>query len=120
MRAMMITLASALALATFAHAGQPELALDDYLAYDADQRQAHVMGLWDGLMVAETYHKTQELAWLSDCGAHGVDVDAMTEAFDSYLDDRPDAAAFSTGHAFVYAMARHCDNAPQFLKDLAR
>ena len=109
-----------LAATTVANAGQPELTLDDYLGYDDDERRAHVMGLWDGLMVAETYHKTQELAWLSDCGAHGVSPDAMTEAFDSYLDDQPDAAAFGTGHAFIYAMARHCDNAPQFIKDLAQ
>lgn len=116
---LLFLFATAMALAATAHAGQPTLTLTDYMAYDDGQRQAHVMGLWDGFMVAEVYHQTQELAWLTDCGAHGLSTKEMTKAFDAYLAEQPDAAAFGVAYAFVYAMADRCPNAPQNVKDLA-
>ncbi len=118
MRTFVTTLVAVLA-ATATHAGQPEITAAEYMDWNNDERQAYVIGLWDGLMVAETYHKTQELAWLTDCGAQGVSADEMTQTFDAYLADHRDAAAFGVGHAFVFAMAKSCANAPQHMKDLA-
>ena len=119
MRTFVIIIVSAFALATAAQAGQPKITVADYMAWDGDEREAYVIGLWDGLMVAETYHETQELAWLTDCGGHGISAEKMTEVFDAHLPNHRDAGAFGVAHAFIYAMADHSANAPQLMKDLA-
>ena len=103
-----------------AQAGQSLVTVDDYVDLDEAEREAYVVGVYDGLMVAETYHKTQELSWLTDCTAHGTSSEELYEIFEAYLPDHLDAALFGVAPAFVFAMADHCDTAPQFMKDLAR
>jgi hypothetical protein len=106
--------------ATAARAGQALVTVDEYVDLDEAEREAYVVGVYDGLMVAETYHKTQELAWLDDCTAQGTSSEELYEIFEAYLPDHLDAALFGVAPAFVFAMADHCDTAPQFMKDLAR
>jgi hypothetical protein len=120
MRPLFACLTVAFLFATTAHAGQPILSLAEYEDMDDDEREAFVVGIYDGLMVAEQYYKGQDLAWLGDCTAHGTSSEELFEIFDAYVDDHEDAAAFGVAPAFVLAMAKHCDNAPQFMKDLAR
>jgi len=103
-----------------AQAGQPLLTLADYQDLDDDGREAFVVGVYDGLKVAEQYYKGQDLAWLGDCTAHGTSSEELFEIFEAYLPDHTDAALFGVAPAFVYAMADHCANAPQYMKDLAQ
>jgi len=120
MRVLVAALVAVLLIAaSAAWAGQPIVTLADYEDMDDDEREAFVVGVYDGLMVAEQYYKDQDLAWLRDCTAHGTSSDELFEIFDAYLPDHADAAAFGVAPAFIYAMAKHCDNAPQFMKDLA-
>jgi hypothetical protein len=103
-----------------ARAGQPLVTVDDYVDLNEAEREAYVVGVYDGLMVAEQYYKGQELAWLRDCTAHGTSSEELYEIFEAYLPDHLDAALFGVAPAVVYAMADHCANAPQYLRDLAR
>jgi hypothetical protein len=120
MRHFLVCLAATLFFAAAALAGQPIVTLAEYQGMGDDARETYVVGIYDGLMVAEQYHKTQELAWLTDCTAHGTSSRELFDMFEAYLTGHTDAAAFGVAGAFVFAMADHCDNAPQFMKDLAR
>jgi hypothetical protein len=120
MRVLVVCLLTTFTFAAAAQAGQPIVKLAAYQDLGDDAREAFVVGIYDGLMVAEQYHKTQELAWLTDCTAHGTSSRELFDIFEAYLPDHTDAAAFGVAGAFVFAMADHCDNAPQFMKDLAR
>jgi len=120
LRGVFVSLAMVIFFPTAAHAGQPLLTLADYQDMADDAREAYVVGIYDGLRVAEQYYKGQDLAWLGDCTAHGTSSEELFEIFEAYLPDHTDTALFGVAPAFVYAMADHCANAPQFMKDLAR
>jgi hypothetical protein len=120
LRSVYLSLAMVILLTTAAQAGQPLLTLAEYEAMDDDAREAYVVGIFDGLRVAEQYYKGQDLAWLGDCTAHGTSSEELFEIFEAYLPDHTDAALFGVAPAFVYAMADHCANAPQYMKDLAQ